>query len=375
MDIRIDEEACLKVADVLHDMYVRTKGKAFSDIYDTNGLDNESIARVRLLTANQDFNGSRNFKELSDIYNDDNSIFDERYIFDDPEGFVKKIKVTKLSQNDKRVDYAKSISNFFIERNTSPFNIIKNYDNDVIKFKDELVNYPKSGYGNKKADMVIRDMVVLGVWDNVKSFDSINVASDTNTIKISLRTGIMKTAIPLVSSFMDIFGMQYDYVDDMNALAWRKVWEIWKRKYPNECIASPCLLDYFIYKFIGKEICKSNLYIFKGDLCGHVFRWHSPNNKTCQLCYSNGIKSRNPAHKISSCLPCQDTDGFIAIKNSKFYKSNIANPNIVECPFKNICASCGNVQLDPPKSISIYGATGWTSAYSKTGNGGGGLRS
>lgn len=32
--------------------------------------------------------------------------------------------------------------------------------------------------------MFIRDMVVLGVWNRVKGFDDIDVASDVNTIKL-----------------------------------------------------------------------------------------------------------------------------------------------------------------------------------------------
>lgn len=52
--------------------------------------------------------------------------------------------------------------------------------------------------------MFLRDMVVLGIWQNVDGFDKIDVASDINTIKVALRTGIIKTEIPLVSSFLDI---------------------------------------------------------------------------------------------------------------------------------------------------------------------------
>lgn len=86
-----------------------------------------------------------------------------------------------------------------------------------------------AGYGNKKADMFVRDMVVLGIWQNVTGFERINVASDVNTIKVALRTGIIRTAIPLVSSFLDIFCYQYEYIDEMNAAAWRRVWEIWTK--------------------------------------------------------------------------------------------------------------------------------------------------
>lgn len=122
--------------------------------------------------------------------------------------------------------------------------------------------------------MFVRDMVVLGIWQNVTDFERINVASDVNTIKVALKTGIIRTAIPLVSSFLDIFCYQYEYIDDMNAAAWRRVWEIWKQKYPKESISSPCLMDYFVYNVVGRQFCKESLPIFTCPN-GHIFRWHS----------------------------------------------------------------------------------------------------
>ena len=68
LNLQIDDASCERVADALHNVYVRTNGQAFHEIYDTNGLSNEDICRVRFLTANQDFRGSRNFVELSEIF-------------------------------------------------------------------------------------------------------------------------------------------------------------------------------------------------------------------------------------------------------------------------------------------------------------------
>ena len=111
LDLQISSEACEEVADALYDVYVRTNGKAFKEIYDTNGLNAEDICRVRLLTANQDFRGSRSFSELSKVFVDDPTLFDEQSIVESPEDFVKSIGITSLSQNDKRVQYAKRIDN------------------------------------------------------------------------------------------------------------------------------------------------------------------------------------------------------------------------------------------------------------------------
>ena len=171
LNVKIDDEACNIVADALHEVFTLTQGKAFQDIYDTFGLTSEEICRIRFLTANQDFRGSRAFSELVEIYNSDNSIFDEKVIKESPEDFLKNIKITSLSQNDKRVQYAKSIANFLLEKQASPYSILEKYNYDVAELKKALINLPHSGYGNKKADMFIRDMIVLGVWKNVKNFE------------------------------------------------------------------------------------------------------------------------------------------------------------------------------------------------------------
>jgi len=372
LNIEIDDNVCYDVATVLHEVYVRTSGRAFFEIYETDGLSNEDICRIRFLTANQDFRGSRDFEELTRVFLSDNSIFDEQVIFNEPADFVKSIGITDLSQSDKRVQFAKNISKFLLDRNVQPYDVIDCYSRDVFSLKNAIICEPNTGYGNKKADMLIRDMVVLGVWDNVTGFENIDVASDINTIKVALRTGIMKSAIPLVSSFIDIFCYQYEYVDELNARAWRKVWEIWCHKYPNEAIASPCLLDYFVYNVLGKQFCKEILCEFKCNEENHTFKWHSSRNKTCQICYSNGSRNKK-ATLIKKMLPCTDNEGNIAIRKTDFVRSNIANPNYDTCPLREICIDSDRMNLEPPKSISIKGQTGWTTAYTRKNQGGGGL--
>ena len=373
LNCQISDEKCELVADALHDVFVKTNGTAFKDSYNTYGLEKPEICRIRLLTANQDFSGSLEFEQLANIYKVDNSIFDERLIYSEPSRFISEIKISNKSQNDKRIVYAQNISKFLLEKKCTPYELIDYYNRDVYQLRKELISYNSAGYGNKKADMFIRDMVVLGVWNNVKGFDKIDVASDVNTIKIALRTGIIKSEIPLVSSFLDIFCYQYEYIDSMNAKAWRRVWEIWNKKYPTECLKSPCLIDYFIYNVIGKQFCKEILYYFRCERHGHVFKWHSSLNKTCQICYKNGVKERVPAKLIDKRIPCVDEEGSIAILHTKYVSGLPTEKKMTECPFKNICINSRTLQ--PPKSISILGRTGWTTAYTRTGEGGGGLMS
>lgn len=371
LNISICNENCEQVADALHRVFLQTKGKAFTEVYDTCGLTSQEICRIRLLTANQDFNGSRSFLELAKLYKENPNTFDIKTINSDPNAFIKSISVTKLSQTDKRVNYAKKITQFLIEHNSEPYDIINCFDRDVFSFRTALIAYEGAGYGNKKADMFIRDMIVLGVWNNVTGFEKIDVASDINTIKIALKSGILNCAIPLVSSFIDIFSYQYALIDTMSAKAWRRVWEIWSKKYPNEHISSPCLLDYFVYNVLGKQFCKEKLCYF---LCenGHKFANNGARAKYCPIC-SREKKIKVSAKLISRNLPCINADGEKVIKNTKFVTSHIAQPTLVQCPLKKICDACGNKNLMAPKSISILGQTGWNSAYSEKGNGGGGL--
>lgn len=369
LDCTIDDEKCEKVADSLHNVYVTTNGNAFRSVWNTCGLTNEQVCRIRFLTANQDFRGSRNFSDLAQVFESDNSIFDENNIKEEPLSFLSSINVGGLSQNDKRINYAKRISEFLLIHNCSPYEIIDKYNRNVFDLRNAMIAY-NAGYGNKKADMFVRDMVVLGIWTNVTGFENINVASDINTIKVALRTGIIKTKIPLVSSFLDIFCYQYSYIDEMNANAWRKVWEIWNNKYPEDKITSPCLLDYFVYNVVGRQFCKESLSIYQGDNCNHIFRWHSSQNKTCQVCHVQGIR-RQPASVINKVMPCCDDEGYKAILKTEYVKLLPENKKMRECPFAKICAD--KKHMMPPKSISILGQTGWQSAYSKKGQGGGGL--
>ncbi len=370
LDCKIIEDKCEEVADALHSVYTFSDGKAFSDLYDTCGLKKKDICRVRFLTANQDFRGSLDFKKLANIFLSDPSIFDTDVIYENPEDFVQNIGISSLSQNDKRISYAKNISNFLIGLGCTPFELIHIYNRDISKLRDAIINCDGSGYGNKKADMFVRDMVVLGVWDNITGFDKIDVASDINTIKVALRTGIIKTEIPLVSSFIDIFCYQYSYIDSMNALAWRRVWEIWKSKYSAECIESPCLIDYFVYNVIGKQFCKESLSLFQCESKEHTFYWHSPLNKTCHVCRSKGVQRRK-ATRIARVMPCSCDQGHIAIESTDYVRSLPEGKKMHECPFRNICTE--NRNLQPPKSISILGKTGWLTAYTEKDEGGGGL--
>lgn len=374
---QIDEEKCDKMADVLHDIYINRGRQVFYELYDTHNLSSEIICKIRYFSANQDFRGSRDFQKLFNKYSEDPSVFDKQNIYNNPEDFLKNIGVTKLSQNDKRVKFAMTAAKLLIDNEIEPFNLLNFCDNDIFKVRKLLTTNTGSGFGNKKTDMFLRDMVVLGVWNNVNNFDRLDVASDINTVKVALRSGILKTDIVLVSSFLDIFCHQYSLIDEMNALAWRRVWEKWKDKYPNETIESPSLIDYLVYRIIGKEFCREDLCYFVCESGQHQFAWHSSRNRTCQVCYTDGQRGKR-AKLIKRVLPCTSDDGHLVIEKNEFVSGpNALFSGILECPFADVCQSKNPNfrKLNPPKSISILGATGWDGARARANEGGGGLMS
>ena len=74
-------------------------------------------------------------------------------------------------------------------------------------------------------------------------------------------------------------------------------------------------------------------------------------------------------------MACSDSWGKVAFLNSDYVSSLPKEQQkfFEKCPLSHICGD--RRYLAPPKSISILGQTGWTTAYTKKNEGGGGLMS
>jgi hypothetical protein len=371
IDAKVISEKAKKTAHLLG-RAVRTYGNGIlKGKLDTQGLEPEQIAQVRFFTANQDFRvpPEDQFKQFSK----NPSEFDEKTIFNDPAQFLKHMKITGLSQTDKRLSFAKNAADFLIGKGIKAFQISEVFNNDAVEIRKALIDTKNMGYGNKKANMFIRDMVELGVWERLDQYDMIDVASDINTMKLALRTGILKSSTPLFSSFIDIFCHQYSYIDERSAVAWREVWKEWKNQDPDTAPSSPCEMDAMLYG-IGKDYCKKILREYE---CtdGHIFYSFSGRLKKCRVCKPN--KFRANASVKSTYMPCQVEPSLLPRNKGKldFSKPNrLADFNGI-CIFEEVCRpkDPGFVAFDPPKSISIKGRTGWTSSYAMRDRGGGGM--
>jgi len=127
--------------------------------HQTHGLSPQAIAQVRFFTANQDFREPP--ENQFDKYLDDPTHFDAEEIADDPADFLKFLGMTRLSQTDKRLDFAHNAARFLLDNGITAFEIAQHFGNDAVQIRDALVNAPNIGYGLKKANMFIRDMVEL----------------------------------------------------------------------------------------------------------------------------------------------------------------------------------------------------------------------
>ncbi len=371
INARIDREQARLAAQALNNAIVSYSPGLLKVIHYTQGLSPQAIAQVRFFTANQDF--SEPPENPFGRYLDDPSQFDADVIADSPAEFLNFLGMTRLSQTDKRLDFAKNAAAFLISNGITAFEIAQHFSNNAVQLREALVNAPNMGYGLKKANMFIRDMVELGVWPNLSTFDRVDVASDINTMKLALRTGILKTDIPLISSFLDIFCYQYGYIDEMSAQAWRVVWEEWNRSHPETAPSSPCQMDFLLYR-IGREYCDENVVSYE---CwdGHLFFYFGARLQYCRICKQSGRKTL--AQGSARVLPCQ-------IDSEKLPRENgvllLSDNNLLRtfdgiCIFEGTCKprSSDFKALNPPKSISIKGQTGWTNSYAYRDKGGGGM--
>ncbi|MDI6769576.1 MAG: hypothetical protein QMD04_07875 [Anaerolineales bacterium] len=367
INAQVVQQQARVAALALHNARLNYGAEIFNVILDTHGLPPQAIAQVRFFTANQDFREPP--EDQFGKYLEDDTQFDEQVIADDPNGFMGFLGTSRLSQSDKRLDFAKHAAEFLIERGIDAYGIAAFYNNDAQRIRDSFLDSVGIGYGRKKTDMFIRDMFVLGVWPNLSNMQVIDVASDRNTMKLALRTRVLQTDIPLLSSFLDIFGYQYGYIDTMSAASWRAVWEEWQMTHPETAPIAPCMMDFLLYR-IGREYCDDKLVEF---VCqnGHQFLNFGAQLRKCRQCRTEITPVRRllPCQSQSDVLPRHDNGLLRLNPDNLFYTFNGV------CIFESACQpkSKDFKKLSPPKAISIIGRTGWTDSYAYKGEGGGGM--
>jgi len=234
------------------------------------------------------------------------------------------------SQRDKRKPWMLNSAKLLVEKyESAAYKIYDVHKGDVLEIVKALTAEERYGFSNKKAHMFLRDMADLGVWKYKKNIEKLDVMSDKNTMRVAMRTGILQFRIPLLASFLDVFCFQYSLVDKLNREAWRKVWEEWDEKIPNNHRPpTPASMDYLIFR-LGKIACR-------------------PNKRICPP------EKKIIDKKLESLIP-QDQ---LIFKDDNY------------CIFSSVCQA-GRKMLNAPNSISIEGRTGWKSGKTNKGGGGG----
>lgn len=371
LNARVDRAQAKVAARALAAALTKYGPTLLSVSHTTHGLRAAAIAQVRFFTANQDFRQPPENQYAKRL--DDPAHFEAQAVYGDPDGFLHFMGLTSQSQTDKRRDFARNAAGFLLKNGITAYEIAKHFGHDAVRIRSAIVEEPNMGYGSKKANMFIRDMVEMNVWSGLSRLDEIDVASDINTMKLALRTRILKTDIPLLSSFLDIFCHQYGNVDTMSAKAWRVVWEEWRQLSPPTAPDSPCRMDFLLYR-IGREYCDDNVVRY---VCpeGHSFYNFGARAKLCRVCGSH--RKRTVASSDGRFLPCQleskdlpREDGVLLLRDT-----NLLTLFDGRCILEDVCKPKTDEFriLNPPQSISIKGRTGWTNSYSDAGRGGGGM--
>ncbi|MGB7532604.1 MAG: hypothetical protein WA977_06460 [Halobacteriota archaeon] len=371
LNVQIDRKQAQLAAQALSNATRKYGREIFRVTRDTLGLHPQAIAQVRFLTANQDFRKPP--ENQFEKYLEDPTGFNAEEIADVPEDFLKFLDMTQLSQTDKRLNFARNAARFLLENDISAYDIAEYFNNDAVQIREALVNAPNMGYGLKKANMFIRDMVAWEVWSAPRNFDRIDVASDINTMKLALRTRILQSDIPLLSSFLDVFCYQYGYIDEMSARAWRAVWEEWKKLDPTTAPSSPSQMDFLLYR-IGREYCDEIVVQYTCER-EHIFYHFGARLRNCPICRREGTRTWAQAKK--RFLPCQlDPQELPRERDELLLRENkLLRVFDGVCIFENVCKPKAEDfrALNPPKSISIKGRTSWTESYAHRERGGGGM--
>jgi hypothetical protein len=330
MGIEIDENRCRAVAEKLEAYY---RSYDLSDIVDTHGLTPGMIANVRLFVTIQDFGVG--FKtDYYKLARDSPNLFRAEIIDNNPQlinELAKELGVADY-QSDKRLEWADRLVKLLVDQyGGEAYDIGPKHDFDA-KVIRKTLRKARIGLSSKKLNMYLRDMQRHHVWD-LKNYEDVGVASDMNTMRVALRTGILKTRIPLLSSFLDVFCYQYMAIDTATEEAWRKVWEIWKSMPGGHSVPSPADMDFAIYR-LGQHCCRTA-------------KRHCDSNREIEF---------QPTEQESFPL-------------NKLLQGKCTN----FCIFTGICDDNGEnpnrKKLNPPKSISRYGMYGWTRSTSNEGGG------
>jgi hypothetical protein len=305
LGFRIDEHQCSKVAEVLETILSVHPHRVDANV---NGLTSDLIANARYFTIIQDF--KIRIKDPYTLSRTKPQLFDAKSILSNFPTYTNQLLdyLGAKSQTDKRQKFSRMCAELLVkDYNGSALNIAPSHGNDAERIIEALVSNPDTrfskqlGFSAKKAIILIRDMMDLGVW-KINNPESLDLPSDSNTMKVALRTGILRTRIPLLASYLDVYCSQYVSTDRWCSRAWRAVWDKWGKIPGNHRGSSPASFDFLIYR-TGQN-------------------WTKP-DKMPEVNYFRAI-----------------------------------------CPKET-------AGLNPPKSISKYGATGWESGKTDAGGGGG----
>ncbi|MBC8275691.1 MAG: hypothetical protein H8E40_12085, partial [Chloroflexi bacterium] len=264
LGLSIDDAQCLRLAKILEPVYAQPQDYPqylTKPPITREGISDRAVANVRFFTAIQDFKinihkGGRNpfgqFKEHPEWFSAADLVENSGLVGD----FLQYLEATG-SQGDKRRKWMIAAAKFLIEEfDGDAYNILAACDRDAGTIRDKLASAGYLGYSYKKADMFLRDMAEWGVWHYTENAHLVDVASDSNTMRIALRTSIIKTKIPLLASYLDVYCYQYSAVDTRAANAWRRVWESWADIPNNHRPPTPASMDFLLYYSVGKQICR-----------------------------------------------------------------------------------------------------------------------
>jgi len=136
LNARINHAQARLAAESLRGALAQHGSAVFRVNHNLHGLTVQQLAQVRFFTANQDFRKPPD--DQFTIYLERPEVFDPVAVAEAPDDFLTSMGLNRLSQSDKRRDFAQNSARFLTEQGITAFEIAGRFGNDAVAIRNAI---------------------------------------------------------------------------------------------------------------------------------------------------------------------------------------------------------------------------------------------
>lgn len=143
LNARIDTPQARIAAAALRDAVQAHGAEILRVNRNLHGLNAQQLAQVRFFTANQDFRQPPD--DQFTIYLEHPEVFDAAAVEEDPDNFRTSMALNRLSQSDKRRDFARNAARFLNQNEITAFEIAEHFENIAPRIREAIIGFGNTG--------------------------------------------------------------------------------------------------------------------------------------------------------------------------------------------------------------------------------------